>query len=88
MARKVAKSLKTWPEFFEEVLAGRKNFELRVNDRDFQEGDKLTLREYDPVKKRYTGRRVKRIVTYVLYGPAFGLAEGSCIMSFKNPTFP
>jgi hypothetical protein len=48
----------------------------------------LTLREWDPEKKRYTGRRVKRVVTYVLYGPAFGLAEGSCIMSFKNPTFP
>jgi ribosomal protein L37E len=40
-------SLKTWPEYFEAQRAGRKTFELRRNDRNFQVGDLLVLREWD-----------------------------------------
>ena len=40
--------LKTWPEFFTETRAGRKKFELRRNDRDFQVGDQLLLKEWNP----------------------------------------
>lgn len=38
--------LKTWPEYFQPVIGGRKGFEVRVNDRGFQCGDYLLLREY------------------------------------------
>lgn len=41
-------SLKTLPVYFAAVLRGDKTFEVRKNDRNFQTGDTLVLREYDP----------------------------------------
>ena len=56
---------KTWPEYFEVVLQEKKNFELRLNDFEVKEGDVLVLEEYDPKKKKYTGRKIEKKVTYV-----------------------
>ena len=47
--------LKTLPIYFEEVIEGRKSFEVRKNDRNFKVGDMLALNEYDAEKKEYTG---------------------------------
>ncbi|MFA5381985.1 MAG: DUF3850 domain-containing protein [Candidatus Micrarchaeia archaeon] len=52
--RKVVHSLKTWPEFFQLTLNGKKKFELRRNDRDYRVGDELLLKEWDP--EVYRGR--------------------------------
>lgn len=38
--------LKILPEYFEEVIAGKKPFEIRFNDRNFKVGDRVELREY------------------------------------------
>lgn len=40
--------LKIWPQYFEPVMFGTKTFEVRENDRGFQPGDTVALREYDP----------------------------------------
>lgn len=40
--------LKILPEYFEKVLDGSKTFELRKDDRGFNVGDILILREYIP----------------------------------------
>lgn len=42
--------LKTLPVYFDAVKRGDKTFEICKNDRDFQTGDMLVLREYDPAK--------------------------------------
>lgn len=58
--------LKIWPEYFQPVLANKKNFEVIVNDRNFQVGDKLILLEWDPVKQDYTGRKCFRQISYII----------------------
>jgi ASC-1-like (ASCH) protein len=57
--------LKTEPPYFQAVLDGRKKFEIRKNDRDFQVGDKLILKEYDADVHVFTGRKVEVMVTYM-----------------------
>lgn len=74
--------LKTWPRFFNVILTGEKTFEVRRNDRDFQPGDYLILKEYDPHKKEYTGRQIKKYVPYILYDDTYqGVEEGHVVMS-------
>jgi len=43
--------LKVWPQYFCRVKDGSKTFEVRVNDRGFQPGDEVVLREFDPKGK-------------------------------------
>ncbi|PIZ58546.1 hypothetical protein COY23_00435 [bacterium (Candidatus Torokbacteria) CG_4_10_14_0_2_um_filter_35_8] len=57
---------KIWPEYFQEVLNGNKNFELRLADFECNPGDVLVLREWDPKEKKYTGREIEKEITYVL----------------------
>lgn len=41
--------LKTWPPYFDDVASGVKTVELRrEDDRNFEVGDTLILREWDP----------------------------------------
>lgn len=56
---------KIWPEYFEDVVSGKKKFELRLNDFVVNEGDTLVLEEWDPKTKAYTGRKTEKQVTYV-----------------------
>lgn len=74
--------LKTWPGPFEDVLRELKTFEVRnYDDRRFRVGDTLLLREWDPNTLLYTGREVRREVTYILYGGLFGIPPELCVMS-------
>jgi ASC-1-like (ASCH) protein len=57
---------KVWPEYFKEILTGKKKFELRLADFDVQPGDKLILKEWDNEQQKYTGRTIEVIATYVL----------------------
>jgi hypothetical protein len=40
--------LKIWPKFYCRVADGSKTFEVRDNDRGFQPGDVVILKEWDP----------------------------------------
>lgn len=57
---------KILPEYFELVKSGKKKFELRLADFKIKEGDILVLEEWDPKKKEYTGKKLKRKVKYIL----------------------
>ena len=60
--------LKTWPDYFDAVEDGRKTFEIRKNDRNFQVGDTLVLEEFVPIARDrgyYTGRKISVCITYM-----------------------
>jgi len=48
---------KVWPEYFEAIKTGKKNYELRLADWECKEGDVLILKEWDPKTKTYTDRK-------------------------------
>lgn len=87
--RKIEK--KVWPEYFEKILSGEKNFELRLNDFEVEPGDILFLREWNPETKAHTGREIEKEVTYVgkfkiddLFWPKVEIEEkGLQIISLK-----
>ena len=57
---------KILPEYFQKILDGVKNYELRLADWECQEGDILLLKEWNPETKEFTGREIEKKVTYVL----------------------
>ena len=56
---------KVWPKSFNLIKSRKKKFELRVADFKIKKGDVLILREWDPKKKLYTGREVKKGARFV-----------------------
>lgn len=74
--------LKTWPQYFCRVADGSKTFEVRENDRGFQPGDTVVLKEWDAEivdrsdhdiggghwkePKGYSGKKLTFKVGYVL----------------------
>ena len=68
--------MKCWPQFFEAIARGLKRHDLRrFRDRDFRIGDRVRLREFDPVIERYTGREQFVEITYITS------AEQPCALS-------
>ena len=60
--------LKILPDYFASVVSGEKTFEYRAcEDRDFNVGDFLLMREWDIEKGDYTGFHVLVRVTYCLW---------------------
>lgn len=91
--------LKIFPQYFEEVLNGNKTFELRKDDRGFEVGDILILKEFrqglidhtqsEPIviqEKGYTGRTIKKEISYIFKGgiPGMGLRKGFSILALKD----
>lgn len=66
--------LKCWPNYFDAIARGDKTFEVRYDDRGFQRGDTVLLREFDPnshqiigMNGTYTGRALTARIGYVLH---------------------
>ena len=51
------------PEYFDAISLGKKNYELRLNEFDIQEGDTLILQEHNPKTREFTGREIEKKVT-------------------------
>ena len=85
LRKSVEHELKCWPAYFGDVLSGIKPFEVRRDDREpfFRPGDYLLLKEYNP-HTGYTGRFLRRRVTYVLPGGEFGIEDGYCVMGLSE----
>lgn len=75
--------LKTETEFYQAIENGFKRFEARVNDRNFQVYDMVTLVE--TVNGIHTGRKLGPFeIAYVLRGPAYGIESGHCVFNWKD----
>lgn len=76
--------LKTHSEYFRAIVSGDKNFEVRKDDRNYQWGDELLLKEFNPVTEKYSGRILHRRITYILRGGSFGIEPGYCVMNLEK----
>lgn len=74
--------LKIYPEYFDAIGVGIKKFEVRKNDRDYEVGDRIRLREWDG--NAYTGRETEVEISYVLTADEFpeGIKKGYCVFCF------
>ena len=78
--------LKIWPLQLDAVVGGSKRYEWRRNDRNFEIGDVLRLREWNPTPAGgfYTDRApVLAEITYITRGPDFGVPEGFAILGIR-----
>lgn len=61
--------VKCWREFFAHLRDGSKKFEYRVNDRNYQAGDTIVLKESDKRTGLESGDRLTFRIAYVLLVP-------------------
>ena len=57
--------VKSWPWFFQAMADGKKKHDMRQTDRNYQVGDTLSLREFDPRTGKYTGLCLDKKITYI-----------------------
>jgi len=84
--------LKTWPEYFVGLLHGVKTFEVRKDDRHFAVGDELVLCEWIPETESFTGRQLRKRITYMMHGmgnvgvigPARGVSLGYVVLALTD----
>jgi len=74
--------LKTLTNYYQDVEKGKKNFEVRFNDRNFKVGDILYLEEFVP-PSTYTGRQIIKEVVYILDDQDF-CKEGYVTIGLKD----
>ena len=73
--------LKILTKYYDDVMMGKKRFELRKNDRDYKVGDIFVLKEWTDTG--YTGRYFIQSISYVLKDcPEYGLMDGYCIFGW------
>lgn len=77
--------LKCESKYYQLVESGEKDFELRLNDRNYQVGDMVTLLE--SFDGKLSGRELEpKEIKYILKDcPEYGLKEGYCIFCFGSP---
>lgn len=72
--------LKCWPEFFQAAWVGDKTFEIRSNDRDFNERDEIVLQEFIMADNEYTGREIEGVITYIT---GWDQRNGNVVFSYR-----
>lgn len=77
-------NLKIAPTYFQDVVSGKKKFEVRENDRGYNIGDYLCLREYDTEYHLYTGKELVVKIIYIL-GDFVGLKENYVVLGLSSP---
>jgi len=76
--------LKIHPEHFELLRTGLKRFEIRKDDRGFEIGHVLSLQEWSPINRRYSGRQLHFKITCKYQGEQFGIQEGYAVLGLSG----
>lgn len=74
--------LKCLQPFFGDVRKGIKDFEVRLNDRNFQVGDTLHLHEIKDNGTETHDIHGTLPIKYILPGGQFGIEPGYCVLGF------
>ena len=70
-----------WP-YLAHILEGKKTFEVRINDRDYQVGDEL---EFDPIDDdRYPVVQVVPVFEVVYVHCGYGVAPGFVVLGIQQ----
>lgn len=80
--------LRCHPGPFREIKQGLQRFVYRDDDRNYQAGQQLQLREWAPEDAAFTGDELLVEVLQLIRGPAFDLARGKVIMSIAPISLP
>lgn len=70
--------LKVLPQYFKALWCGDKTFEIRKNDRKFDERDEVVLQEN---YYGYTGREIEGVITYLT---DYEQKPGYVVFSFRE----
>ena len=80
--------LKVLPNYFKALWCRDKTFEIRKNDRNFEERDEVVLQEWEPADDKlndgvanYTGREIEGFITYLT---DFEQKRGWVVFSFDE----
>lgn len=71
--------LKVQEKYFKAIWCGDKTFEIRLDDRGFEERDTLVLKEFDG--QDYTGREIE---AFIRYRTNFEQKPGWVVFSFQE----
>ncbi|MFV0484353.1 MAG: DUF3850 domain-containing protein [Bacteroidales bacterium] len=74
--------LKLQQPFFDDVLYGRKTFEVRKDNRGFEVGDVVVLMEYEGDKPLQGS--IKMLITYILPGGQHGIEKGYVVLGLSK----
>lgn len=82
-------TLKCWPQYFDAMASGLKNFEVRKDDRGFQKGDLVVLQRTRPetlhqVDYDYHGKpkhELRYTINWILTGGQFGVEPGFVVLA-------
>lgn len=72
--------LKIKPQYFKDVISGLKTFEVRKNNRNFEVGDIITLREFENGK--FTGKSINVEIVYILNDEEY-CKESYVVLGFR-----
>lgn len=73
--------IKTWTPYFQDIIDGKKPFEIRLNDRDYQVGDEIHHIEWNSDVQKETGRACWATITYMIKGGVFGIPDTHCLFA-------
>lgn len=80
----ITHEIKCLPAYFQAIRRREKNFDVRRDDRGYQKGDTVVLREWQegPFTGRFTGNDEHRKIKYILTGGQFGIEPGYVVLGF------